>query len=217
MSDHTIVIIRVVKIFLFSSSVYSCHLSSSASVRSIPFLSFIEPICAWNALYCSHWLLRKAFLSLLAILWNSAFISLYLSFSPLPLASLLFSDICKDFSTILPFCISFSWGWPWSLLLYNVTNLHPQFFRHSEEKGIPDHLTCFLRNLYATARTGLVTTDWFQIGKGIRQGCILSPYLFNLYAEYIMRNAGLDEAQAGIKVVGRNVNNLRYVDDTTLW
>ena len=86
--------------------------------------------------------------------------------------------------------------------------------------GIPNHLTCFLRNLYAgqeaTVRTGHGTTDWFQIGKGVRQGCILSPCLFNLYAEYIMRNAGLEEAQAGIKIVGRNINNLRYADDTTL-
>ena len=83
--------------------------------------------------------------------------------------------------------------------------------------GIPDHLTCLLRNLYAgqeaTVRTGHGTTDWFQIGKGIRQGCILSPCLFNFYAEYIMRNTGLDEAQAGIK---RNTNNLRHADDTTL-
>ena len=86
--------------------------------------------------------------------------------------------------------------------------------------GIPDHLTCLLRNLYAgqeeTVRTGHGTTDWFQIGKEVRQGCILSPCLFNLYAEYIMRNAGLDEAQAGIKIAGRNMNNLRYADDTTL-
>ena len=87
--------------------------------------------------------------------------------------------------------------------------------------GIPDHLTCLLRNLYADqearVRTGQVgTTDWFQIGKGVRQGCILSPCLFNLYAEYIMRNAGLDEAQAGIKIAGRNINNLRYAEDTTL-
>ena len=86
--------------------------------------------------------------------------------------------------------------------------------------GIPDHLTCLLKNLYAgqeaTVRTGHGTTDWFQIGKGVRQGCILSPYLFNLYAEYIMRNAGLEEAQAGIKISGRNINNLRYADDTTL-
>ena len=86
--------------------------------------------------------------------------------------------------------------------------------------GIPDHLTCLLRNLYAgqeaTVRTGCETTNWFQIGKGICQGCILSPYLFNLYAEYIMRNPGLEEAQAGIKIAGRNINNLRYADDTTL-
>ena len=85
---------------------------------------------------------------------------------------------------------------------------------------IPDHVTCLLRNLYAdqeaTVRTGHGTTDWFQIWKGIHQGCILSPCLFNLYAEYIMRNAGLDEAQAGIKIAGRNINNLRYSDDTTL-
>ena len=86
--------------------------------------------------------------------------------------------------------------------------------------GIPDHCTCLLRNLYAgqkaTVRTGHGTTDWFQIRKGVHQGCILSPCLFNLYAEYIMRNARLDEAQAGIKIAGRNISNLRYADDTTL-
>ena len=86
--------------------------------------------------------------------------------------------------------------------------------------GIPNHLTCLLRNLYegqeATVRTGHGTTDWFQIGKGVRQGCILSSYLFNLYAEHVMRNDGLDEAQAGIKIAGRNINNLRYADETTL-
>ena len=86
--------------------------------------------------------------------------------------------------------------------------------------GIPDHLTCLLRKLYegqeATVRTGHGTPDWFQIGKGVFQGCILSPCLFNLYAEYIMRNAGLEEAQAGIKIAGRNTNNLRYADDTTI-
>ena len=89
-----------------------------------------------------------------------------------------------------------------------------------KEMGIPDHLTCLLRNLYAgqeaTVRTGHGTTDWFRIGKGVRQGCILSPCLFNLYAEYIMRNAGQEEAQAGIKIAGRNINNLSCVDDTTL-
>ena len=89
-----------------------------------------------------------------------------------------------------------------------------------EEMGIPDHLTCLLRNLYAgqeaTVRTGHGTTDWFQIGKGVRQGYILSPCLFNFYAEYIMRNAGLEETQAGIKISGRNLNNLRYADDITL-
>ena len=89
-----------------------------------------------------------------------------------------------------------------------------------KETGIPDHLTCLLRNLYAgqeaTVRTGHGTTEWFQIRKGVCQGCILSPCLFNFYAEYIMRKAGLDEAQAGIKITGRNINNLRYADDTTL-
>ena len=89
-----------------------------------------------------------------------------------------------------------------------------------KEMGIPDHLTCLLRNLYAgqeaTVKTGHGMTDWFQIGKGIFQGCILSPCLFNLYAEYIMRNTGLKEAQAGIKIAGRNINNLRYSDDTIL-
>ena len=86
--------------------------------------------------------------------------------------------------------------------------------------GIPDHLTCLLRNLYAgqaaTVRTGHGTTDWFQIRKGVHQGCVLSPTLFNLCAEYIMQNVGLDEAQAGIKIARRNINNLRYADDTTL-
>ena len=86
--------------------------------------------------------------------------------------------------------------------------------------GIPDHLTCFLRNLYAdqeaTVSTGHGTTHWFQIGRRVRQGCILSPCLFNFYAEYIMRNAGLKEAQVGIKIARRNINNLRYADDTTL-
>ena len=86
--------------------------------------------------------------------------------------------------------------------------------------GIPDHLTCLLRNLYAgqeaTVRTGHGTTDWFQMGKGVRQGCILSPCFFNVYAEYIMRNAGLEETQAEIKIAGRNINNLRYADDSTL-
>ena len=89
-----------------------------------------------------------------------------------------------------------------------------------QEMGIPDHLTCLLRNLYvgqeATVRTGHGTADWFQIGKGVHQGCILSPCLFNLYAEYIMRNTELDEAQARIKISGRNISNFRYADDTTL-
>ena len=91
---------------------------------------------------------------------------------------------------------------------------HNKLWKILKEMGIPDHLTCLWRNLYAgqkaTVRTGHGTTDWLQIGKGVCKGCILSPYLFNSYAEYIMRNAGLDEAQAGIKIVGRNINNLRY-------
>ena len=97
---------------------------------------------------------------------------------------------------------------------------HNKHWKILKEMGIPDHLTCLLRNLYAcqeaTVRTGHGTTDWFQIRKGVCQGCILSPCLFNLYAEYIMRNAGLEEAQAGIKIAGRNINNLRYADDITL-
>ena len=97
---------------------------------------------------------------------------------------------------------------------------HNKLWKILKEMGIPDHLTCLLRNLYAgqeaTVRTGHGPTDWFQIGKGVRRGCILSPCLFNLYAEYLTRNAGLEEAQAGIRIVGRNINNLRYADDTTL-
>ena len=97
---------------------------------------------------------------------------------------------------------------------------HNKLWKILKEMGTPDHLTCLLRNLYAgqeaTVRTGHGMTDWFQIGKGVRQGCILSPCLFNLYAEYIMRNAGVEEAQARIKISGRNINNLRYADDTTL-
>ena len=97
---------------------------------------------------------------------------------------------------------------------------HNKLWKTLKEIGIPDHLICLLRNLYtgqeATVRTGHGTTDWFQIGKRVCQGCVLSPCLFNLYARYIMRNSGLDAAQAGIKIAGRNINNLRYADDTTL-
>ena len=97
---------------------------------------------------------------------------------------------------------------------------HNKLWKILKEMGLLDHLTCHLRNLYAgqeaTVRTGHGTTDWFQTGKGLLQGCMLSPCLFNLYAEYIMRNDGLDETQAGIKIGGRNINNLRYADDTTL-
>ena len=97
---------------------------------------------------------------------------------------------------------------------------HNKLWKILKKMGIPDHLTCLLRNLYAgqeaTVRTGHGTTDWFQIGKGVCQGCMLSPCLFNFYAEYIMRNSELEETQAGIKIAGRNINNLRYADDTTL-
>ena len=97
---------------------------------------------------------------------------------------------------------------------------HNKLWKILKDMGVPDHLTCLLRNLYAgqeaTVRTGHGTTDWFQIGKGVCQGCTLSPCFFNLYAEYIMRTPGLEEAQAGIKIAGRNINNLRYADDTTL-
>ena len=102
-----------------------------------------------------------------------------------------------------------------SLTVWITTN-----WKILKEMGIPDHLTCLLRNLYAgqeaTVRTGHGTTDWFQIGKGVCHGYILSPCLFNFYAEYIIKNAGLEEAQAGLKIAGRNINNLRYADDTTL-
>ena len=98
---------------------------------------------------------------------------------------------------------------------------HNKLWKILKDMGIPDHLTCLLRNLYAgqeaTVGTGHGRTGWFQIGKGVRQGFILSPCLLNLYAEYIMRNARLEEAQAGIKIVGRNINNLRYADETPLW
>ena len=97
---------------------------------------------------------------------------------------------------------------------------HNKLWKILQEMGIPEHPTCLLRNLYAgqeaIVRTRHGTTDWFQVGKGVRQGCILSPILFNLYAEYIMQNSRLDEAQAGIKIARRNINNLRYTDDTTL-
>ena len=105
---------------------------------------------------------------------------------------------------------------PKPLTLWITTN-----WKILKEMGIPDRLTCLLINMYAsqeaTVRTCHGSKDWFQIGKGVRQGCILSPWLFNLYAEYIMRNTGLDEAQAGIKISGKNINNLRYGDDITLW
>ena len=104
-------------------------------------------------------------------------------------------------------------------LIYLIPH-HTKVWKILKEMGIPDHLTCLLRNLYAgqeaTVRTRHGTTDWFQIGKGVCQGCILSPCLFNLYAKYIMRNTGLEEAQAGIKIARRNINNLRYADDATL-
>ena len=105
-------------------------------------------------------------------------------------------------------------------MTYNILENQKESVRNYTKLGIPDHLTCLLRNLYAgqeaTIRTGHGTTDWFQIGKGVRQGCILSPCLFNLYAEYMMRNSGLGETQARIKIARRNINTLRYADDTTL-
>ena len=108
--------------------------------------------------------------------------------------------------------------WTTDSIVYCVD--HNKLWTILQEMGIPDHLTCLLRNLYAdqeaTVRTGHGTTDWSQIGKGVRQGCILSPCLFNLHAKYIMRNAGLEEAQVGIKIARRNINHLRYADDTTL-
>ena len=98
---------------------------------------------------------------------------------------------------------------------------HDRLWKILQEMGMPDHLSCLLRNPYggeeATVRTGHGTTDWFQIRKGVRQGCKLSPCLFNLYAEYIMRNSGLEKAHAGIKIAGRNINSLRYADDPPLW
>ena len=122
---------------------------------------------------------------------------------------------CYDYVKLAVFC-----GTLWnSQILRLIQRLidcvdHNKLWKILKEMGIPDHLTCLLRNLYAgqeaTIRTGHGTTDWFQIGKGVCQGCILSPCLFNFYAEYIMRNAGLEEAQGGIKIVGRNINNLRY-------
>ena len=106
------------------------------------------------------------------------------------------------------------------IVCYTAQSADNKLWKILQEMGIPDHLICLLRNVYAgqeaTVRTGHGTTDWFQIGKGVCQGCILSPWLFNLYAEYIMRNAGLDETQAGIKISRRNINNLRYAGDTTL-
>ena len=110
-----------------------------------------------------------------------------------------------------------------TLTVWTTTNRvdHNKLWKILNEMGIPDHLTRLLRNLYAgqeaIVRTEHRTRDWFQTGKGVCQGCISSPCLFNLYAEYIMRNGGLEEAQAGIKIAGRNINNLRYADDTTLW
>ena len=118
----------------------------------------------------------------------------------------------REFQKNIYFCFMTT---PKPLTVWAITN-----WKILQETGIPYHLTCLLRNLYAgqeaTFRTGHGTTDWFQIGKGVHQGCILSPCLFNLYAEYIMRNAGLDKEQAGIKIARRNINNLRHIDDTTL-
>ena len=205
--------------FLYSSSVYSCHLFliSSASVRSIPFLSFIKPIFAWNVPLVSliflkrslvfpillfsfislHWSLRRTFLSLLAILWNSAFKWEYLSNIRWIIKK------TREFQKNIYFCF---------IDYANAFDCvdHNKLWKILKEFGISDHMTYLLRNLYAvqeaTVRSGHGTTDWFQIGKRVRQGCILSPCLFNLYAEYIMRSIGLDEAKAGIKIARRNIN-----------
>ena len=123
------------------------------------------------------------------------------------------TEKAKEFQNIIYFCfIAYA-------KLFDCVD-HIKLWKILKDKGIPDHLTYLLRKLFAgqdaTVRTGHGTTDWFQIGKGVRQGCILSPCLFNLHAEYMMRNAGLEEAQAGIKIAGRNIKNLRYADDTTL-
>ena len=118
------------------------------------------------------------------------------------------------------FVVLFLWITSTNQTKGNSKSFHNKLWEILKETKIPDHLTCVLRNLYAgeeaTVITGHGTKDWFQIGKGVHQGCILSPCLFNLYAEYIRRNAELDEAQAGIKIARRNINNLRYADDTTL-
>ena len=119
----------------------------------------------------------------------------------------------REFQKNIYFCF-IDYAKAFALVDYN------KLWKILKEMGIPDHLTCLLRNLYAgqeaTVRTGHGTTDWFQIGKGVHQGCILSPCLFDLYAEYIMRNAGLEETQAGVQIAGRNINHLGYTDDTTL-
>ena len=121
---------------------------------------------------------------------------------------------CKEGSVV---CLLF-WWCPQAMAFDCVD--HNKLWKILKEMEIPDHLTCLLRHLYAgqeaAVRTGHGKTDWFQIGKGVHQSCILSPCLFNFYAEYIMRNAGLEKAQARIKIAGRNINNLRYADDTTL-
>ena len=123
------------------------------------------------------------------------------------------ANIAREFQKSIYFCfIDYA-------KVFDCVN-HNKLWKILKEMGLPDHLTCLLRNLYAgqeaTVRIGHGTTDWFHIGKVVRQGCILSPCLFNLYAEYIMRNAGPEETQVGIKIAGRNISNLRYADDTTL-
>ena len=134
-------------------------------------------------------------------------------------------DVSFHFKEFLRFLLSEIllrvWGGGWNIKVsMQSTVYHNKLWKIFKEMGIPEHLTCLLRNLYTgqevTVRTGHETTNWFQVRKEVRQGCILSPCLFNLYAGYIMRNAGLDEAQAGIKIAGRNINNLRYADDATL-
>ena len=126
----------------------------------------------------------------------------------------------REFQKNIYFCFDYVKSFDWITIVIQLIVDHNKLWKILKEMGISDHLTCLLRNLYAgqeaTVRTGHGTTDWFEIGKGVRQGCILSPCLFNLNAEYIMRNTGLEEAQAGIKIAGKNISNLRYADDTTL-
>ena len=165
--------------------------------------SFVEYLCGFSILYFIY------YAAILIVYYGCLFEFGLLHPLPFILLKVKKQESSSKISTSLLLTL------PKSLTVWTTTN-----WKILNEMGIPDHLTCLLRNLCAgqeeTVRTGHGTTDCFQIGKGDHQDCILSPCLFNLYAEYIMRNAGLKEAQAGIKIAGRNINNLRYADDTTL-